>query len=69
MWQISPQTNLITAFVFGIIEGPEEGWTEPLTLGALALGILAGVAFVAVMRATRPLAFDGNRQETLSRRG
>jgi len=31
--------------------------------------VLAGVAFVAVMRATRPLDFDSNRQETLSRRG
>lgn len=36
----------VTAFVFGIIEGPEEGWTEPLTLGALTLGIVAGIAFV-----------------------
>ncbi len=36
----------VTAFVFGVIEGPGEGWTEPLTLGALGLGIAAAVAFV-----------------------
>jgi hypothetical protein len=37
----------ITAFVFGIIEGPSQGWGDPLTLGALALGVVAGIAFVA----------------------
>ena len=36
----------ISAFVFGIIEGPEQGWTDPLTLGALGLGVLAGIGFV-----------------------
>lgn len=46
----------VSAFVFGIIEGPEQGWTEPLTLGALALGLLAGIAFVAwELRLERPL--------------
>jgi len=46
----------ITAFVFGIIEGPEQGWTDPLTLGALALGIVAGIAFVLwELRMKRPL--------------
>jgi EmrB/QacA subfamily drug resistance transporter len=33
--------------VFGIIEGPERGWDEPVTLIALAVGILAAGAFVA----------------------
>jgi EmrB/QacA subfamily drug resistance transporter len=37
----------ITAFVFGIIEGPSQGWSDPLTLGALVLGVVAGIAFVA----------------------
>jgi predicted MFS family arabinose efflux permease len=36
----------ISAFVFGIIEGPEQGWTDPLTLGPIVLGIVAGVGFV-----------------------
>ena len=46
----------ITAFVFGIIEGPEQGWTDPLTLGALALGIVAGVAFLLwELRQRKPL--------------
>jgi EmrB/QacA subfamily drug resistance transporter len=36
----------VTGVVFGIIEGPERGWTDALTLGALATGVLAGVAFV-----------------------
>lgn len=33
--------------VFGIIEGPERGWDDPLTLAALGIGIAALVAFVA----------------------
>jgi EmrB/QacA subfamily drug resistance transporter len=32
--------------VFGIIEGPERGWDDPLTLAALGAGIVALVAFV-----------------------
>ncbi len=36
----------VAAFVFGIIEGPTRGWTDPVTLAALAVGLLAGVAFV-----------------------
>jgi hypothetical protein len=36
----------VAATVFGIIEGPERGWTDALTLGALATGLLAGVLFV-----------------------
>jgi EmrB/QacA subfamily drug resistance transporter len=33
--------------VFGIIEGPERGWDDPLTLAALGIGVAALVAFVA----------------------
>jgi EmrB/QacA subfamily drug resistance transporter len=33
----------LVAFVFGTIEGPDHGWTSPLTLGAL-FGGLAGIA-------------------------
>jgi EmrB/QacA subfamily drug resistance transporter len=32
--------------VFGIIQGPEAGWTDPLTLSAFALGVLGVIAFV-----------------------
>jgi EmrB/QacA subfamily drug resistance transporter len=32
--------------VFGIIEGPSRGWTDPVTLVALVGGALAGVLFV-----------------------
>ncbi len=32
--------------VFGVIEGPDQGWTDPMTLIALIAGLLAGVAFV-----------------------
>ncbi len=36
----------VSGLVLGIIEGPERGWSAPLTLGALALGGLAVVGFV-----------------------
>ena len=36
----------VTGVVFGIIEGPERGWTDPWTITGLVLGVLAGVAFV-----------------------
>jgi EmrB/QacA subfamily drug resistance transporter len=42
--------------VFGIIEGPERGWTSVVTLGGLAVGILASVAFVLwELRVDEPL--------------
>ena len=37
----------LAALIFGIIEGPERGWGDPLTGGALAAGALALIAFVA----------------------
>lgn len=36
----------IGAFVLGIHEGPERGWTDPLAVAGLAVGILGMVAFV-----------------------
>jgi EmrB/QacA subfamily drug resistance transporter len=46
----------VTAFVFGIIEGPERGWSDPVTLGAIGLGITAGIAFVLwELRMKKPL--------------
>jgi EmrB/QacA subfamily drug resistance transporter len=35
----------VAGVVFGIIEGPERGWTDALTVSALVTGILAGVTF------------------------
>jgi EmrB/QacA subfamily drug resistance transporter len=37
----------IGAFVLGIHEGPERGWSHPLTLGGLIVGTLGVLAFVA----------------------
>ncbi len=46
----------VAATVFGIIEGPERGWTDALTLAALATGVLAGVAFVRwELRVAKPM--------------
>ena len=36
----------VAGVVLGIIEGPERGWGDPLTVGALVAGVVAGVAFV-----------------------
>jgi len=35
----------LAALVFGTIEGPERGWSDPLTAGALAGGVAALLAF------------------------
>lgn len=37
----------LTALVFGIIEGPEQGWGDAVTLVALGLGLAALAGFVA----------------------
>ncbi|GAB2644322.1 MFS transporter [Nocardioides ginkgobilobae] len=42
--------------VYGIIEGPEQGWTDPLTLGGLVAGTALLGAFVVVeLRLDRPM--------------
>lgn len=38
------------ALVFGLIEGPVRGWTSPLVLGGLVVGVVGLAAFVAVER-------------------
>jgi EmrB/QacA subfamily drug resistance transporter len=38
----------IGLLVLGIIEGPERGWTSPLTLGALIAGVVLIAAFISV---------------------
>lgn len=46
----------VAGVVAGIIEGPERGWTDTLTLGLLGTGVAAGVSFVAwELRAAHPL--------------
>jgi EmrB/QacA subfamily drug resistance transporter len=46
----------VGSIVFGIIEGPERGWTTPLTMGSLLIGALAVVGFVLwELRADQPL--------------
>jgi EmrB/QacA subfamily drug resistance transporter len=37
----------LTALVYGIIEGPERGWTDGVTLAAFAVAVVMMVAFVA----------------------
>jgi EmrB/QacA subfamily drug resistance transporter len=46
----------VGGLVFGIIEGPSRGWTDPVTLVALLGGALAGVLFVCwELRSPAPL--------------
>ncbi|TQF69045.1 MFS transporter [Rhodococcus spelaei] len=46
----------IGLFVLGLLEGPIRGWTDPWVAAALAVGIVAGVAFAAVeLRCEHPL--------------
>lgn len=46
----------VGALVLGIHEGPETGWTAPITLFGLIAGVAAGVAFVVwELRQTHPL--------------
>jgi EmrB/QacA subfamily drug resistance transporter len=35
------------SLLFGIIEGPAKGWTDPLVLGAFGIGVVAMVSFIA----------------------
>lgn len=46
----------IAAFVFGVLEAPARGWTEPLVLGCMSGGIVLGALFaVAQLRREHPL--------------
>ncbi|MGZ4613603.1 MAG: MFS transporter, partial [Kineosporiaceae bacterium] len=48
----------VSAGVTGIIEGPERGWSDTLTVAALCTGLVAGVAFVLwELRTPQPM-FD-----------
>jgi DHA2 family methylenomycin A resistance protein-like MFS transporter len=49
-------TGAMGALVFGLIEGPERGWSSPEVLGALAAAVALAAAFVRVeRRAAAPL--------------
>ncbi|WP_157555763.1 MFS transporter [Herbidospora yilanensis] len=37
----------VIGLIFVLQEGPERGWTDPITLIALAVGVVAAIAFVA----------------------
>ena len=46
----------VSATVFAIIEGPDRGWGEPLTVVGLVIGLLAGIAFVLwELRSEQPM--------------
>jgi EmrB/QacA subfamily drug resistance transporter len=46
----------LSTLVYGIIEGPERGWGDPVTLGAFALAVVLIAAFVGwELRHPRPL--------------
>jgi len=48
----------IGSLVFGIIEGPVEGWTSPRSWGAIVLGIAAGFLFMVVEARSRAPMLD-----------
>jgi EmrB/QacA subfamily drug resistance transporter len=46
----------LVALVFGVIEGPERGWTDPLTVGGFVLAAIALAGFVAYeLRVEHPM--------------
>src|SRR5262245_32024500 len=48
--------SALAALVYGIIEGPERGWTDTATAAALAAGVLGLVAFVVwELRRSEPM--------------
>lgn len=55
---------------FGLIEGPQLGWTRPLTVGALGAGVVAAALFVRRQRTaanpTLPLSLFEERQFTVT---
>ena len=42
----------LVAFVYGVIEGPEKGWTKPAILGALVVGVVLLAGFAVWERVT-----------------
>ena len=45
----------LAGLVFGVVEGPQRGWFDPVTLASLGIGIIGFVAFIShQLRATDP---------------
>jgi EmrB/QacA subfamily drug resistance transporter len=48
--------SAVTVLVYGIIDAPRSGWTDPMILGGFALAVVLGLAFVwRERRAERPM--------------
>jgi EmrB/QacA subfamily drug resistance transporter len=46
----------VAVFVFGVIEAPDRGWTNPVVWGCMAAGVALAVAFaITELRRTHPL--------------
>ena len=56
----------LLGLLFGIIEGPERGWTDPITLLAFVVGIVGLVSFITWERRTEhpmlPIRFFADRR-------
>ncbi|MEO1063714.1 MAG: DHA2 family efflux MFS transporter permease subunit [Actinomycetota bacterium] len=56
----------LAALLFGIIEGPEQGWTSALVIGGFAVGVIGLVGFVVWEQRTAhpmlPMDFFGDRR-------
>lgn len=48
----------LSALVYGIISAPERGWTDPVTIGVIALGLAALIAFGVHETRTRYPSLD-----------
>ena len=59
----------LSALLFGLIEGPERGWTSPLVVSGLVVALVVGAGFVAWERRTRhpmlPLSLFSERRFTV----
>ncbi|QGG93939.1 DHA2 family efflux MFS transporter permease subunit [Actinomarinicola tropica] len=65
-WGSLLSTAGLAALLFGIIEGPERGWTDPITLAAFAVGVVALASFITWERRTDhpmlPIRFFADRR-------
>ncbi len=63
-------TLSLTGVTYGLIAGPARGWTDPVVVLTLVLGVVAGIAFVFVERASSapmlPFAVFRSRQFTVT---
>ena len=47
---VATSTAALAALTYGLIEGPQVGWSNPIVLGSLITSLLAAAAFVVVER-------------------